>query len=99
MTPVLCRFGADGGTLTLALLPSQRPVCIEGRDYHVVIIPTAPVPFGGALLCVPAECVSPAGCTIDGLISIYMSMGVSAPDYLGSGRTNKAQSNNGDYDA
>lgn len=83
MTPVLCSFGGEGGTATLALLPSPKPVRIGGYDYHVVIVPTAPVPFGGALLCVPVDCVKPAGCSFDGMVNIFMSMGASAPDYLG----------------
>lgn len=85
MTPVLCRFGGEGGTIALALMPSPERIRIDGRDYHTVIIPTAPVPFGGALLYVPAEWVKPAGCSVRELVSIYMSMGVSAADHL-SGR-------------
>jgi uncharacterized membrane protein len=84
MTPVLCSFGGEGGTAALALMPNPKPVRINGRDYQVVIIPTAPVPFGGALLLVPANCVKPAGCNIEGLINIFMSMGASAPNYLGA---------------
>lgn len=83
MTPVLCTFGGEGGVATLALMPSPRVVRIGGHDYHVVILPTAPVPFGGALLCVPVGCVRPAGCSFDGLVNVFMSMGASAPDYLG----------------
>ncbi|MCO6459115.1 MAG: DUF502 domain-containing protein [Pirellulaceae bacterium] len=84
MTPVLCTFGADGGAATLGLLPSPRPIRIGDRDYYVVLIPTAPVPFGGALLCLPVEHVRPAGCSFDGMVNVFMSMGVSAPDHLGS---------------
>ena len=82
MTPVLCRFGGAGGTAALALMPSPERIRIDGYDYHTVIIPTAPVPFGGALLYVPAEWVIPAGCSVRGLISVYMSMGVSSADHL-----------------
>lgn len=82
MTPVLCYFGGEGGTAVLGLMPTPRPLQINGREYHMVIIPTAPVPVGGALLCVPVEQVRPAGCSFDGVVSIFMSMGASAPDYL-----------------
>lgn len=82
MTPVLCRFGGAGGTAALALMPSPELIRIDGRDYHTVIIPTAPVPFGGALLYVPAEWVKPAGCSVRGLVSVYMSMGVSSAEHM-----------------
>jgi uncharacterized membrane protein len=82
MTPVLCQFGGAGGTLALALMPSAERIHIDGSDYYTVIIPTAPVPFGGALLYVPVECVKPAACSVRGLISIYMSMGVSSAEHL-----------------
>jgi len=82
MTPVLCRFGGAGQTAALALMPTPERIRIDGRDYHTVIIPTAPVPFGGALLYVPAEWVKPAGCSVRALVSVYMSMGVSSPDHL-----------------
>ncbi len=94
MTPVLCSFGGDGGTAALALMPSPRTFRINGHDYHMVIIPTAPVPFGGALLCVPADCVKPAGCSFDGLVNIFMSMGASAPDYLGTQTIAETRSEN-----
>jgi uncharacterized membrane protein len=82
MTPVLCQFGGAGGTATLGLMPSPERIRIDGHDYYTVIIPTAPVPFGGALLYVPVEWVKPAGCSVRGLISVYMSMGVSSADHL-----------------
>ena len=94
MTPVLCFFGGDGGTATLALMPSPRPVRLNGQDYHMVMIPTAPVPFGGALLCVPADCVKPAGCSFDGVVNVFMSMGASAPEVLGTSSDIEAESEN-----
>lgn len=83
MTPVLCRFGEEGGTAFPALMPTSEPLRINGRDYHTVMIPTAPVPFGGAILCVPVEWITRLDCGVDGLFNIYMSMGVTAPEYLG----------------
>jgi len=79
MTPVLCRFGGAGGAAALALMASPDRIRIDERDYHVVIVPTAPVPFGGALLYVPAEWVQPADVSVGTLISVYMSMGASSP--------------------
>ena len=78
MSAVFCTFGRDGGAGVLALMPSPEKICINGHDYHVVLIPTAPVPFGGGLVFMPAESVTAADISVDGLMSIYVSMGVTA---------------------
>lgn len=78
MRPVWCFFGGDGAAV-LALAPSAQPVAIEGRDYFAVLVPTAPVPFGGALIYVPAEWVRPANIGVDKLTAIYVSMGITSP--------------------
>jgi uncharacterized membrane protein len=65
MKAVFCFFGEKSGAGILALLVSSEAFCINGRNYHIVIVPTAPVPVGG-----------------EGLMSIYVSMGVSAPQFL-----------------
>jgi uncharacterized membrane protein len=83
MTPVLCYFGDNSAAWTPALMPTQDLVRVDGNEYRVVLIPTAPVPFGGALLCVKAEWVKPANCGFEELVGIYMSMGVTAPRCLG----------------
>lgn len=82
MSPVLCHFGGEGGTAVLALMPTQERIHLHGYEYHAVLIPTAPVPFGGALLYVPADWVKPVDFAVDGLFNVYMSMGVTSPDYL-----------------
>ena len=82
MSVVFCIFGKEHGTGVLALMPSPQRFRINGRDYHVVIIPTAPVPVGGALLFVPVDSVEPADMSVDGLMSIYMSMGATVPQFL-----------------
>jgi len=84
MVPVLCNFGNDSSITIPALMPTPDLVRVGGCEYHVVIIPSAPVPFGGALVCVRADWVKPADCSFDELITIYMSMGSSAPGCLGS---------------
>lgn len=85
MTPVMCYFGESLDAGVPALMPTPELVHINGKDYHIVIIPTAPVPFGGALVCVRAEWVRPAGCGFEELVGVYMSMGVTAPRSLGQG--------------
>ncbi len=82
MSVVFCVFGSEGGSGVLALMPSPERFLIEGHDYHVVIIPTAPVPFGGGLLFVPAESVHATAMSVDGLMSIYVSMGVTTPQFM-----------------
>ena len=82
MKPVFCFFGEPKGTGVLALLVSAQRYCINGRDYHIVIVPTAPVPVGGGLLFVPADRVEPADVSMEGAVSIYVSMGVTAPQFL-----------------
>ncbi len=79
MTPVLVQFGGKDGTSFPAFLPTSESVNIQGNEYQVIMIPTAPVPFGGALMCVPKNSVTKLDCGIDGLFNIYMSMGTTAP--------------------
>jgi uncharacterized membrane protein len=82
MSVVFCTFGASGGCGLLALLVSPERYAINGREYQIVIVPTAPVPVGGGLLFVPVECVTPADMPVDGLMSIYVSMGITAPEFV-----------------
>jgi uncharacterized membrane protein len=77
MRPVWCFFGGDNGAAVLALLPSPETVTLNGESYHVVLVPSAPVPVGGALVYVPVKWVKPADIGIDGLMSIYVAMGVA----------------------
>jgi uncharacterized membrane protein len=79
MSPVWCFFGGDG-TAVLALLPNPQPIEIDGRAYHAILVPTAPVPVGGGLLYVPVEWVKPAEMGMDRFTSIYVSMGITPPN-------------------
>jgi uncharacterized membrane protein len=81
MSPVWCFFGGEGAAV-LALAPSPQPVEIGSRPYLAVLVPTAPVPFGGALIYVPAEWVRPAEIGVDKLTAIYVSMGITPPPGL-----------------
>ncbi len=87
MTPVLCYFGEGLGVSTPALMPTPDLVYVAEQPYHVVMVPTAPVPFGGALFLVRAEWVKPANVTFDELVGIYMSMGLSAPGCFQQGES------------
>ena len=79
MTPVWCFFGGEPGAAVLALLPSPRPVLIGAKEYLGVLVPSAPIPLGGALVYVPREWVRPAEGGVDDLMSVYVSMGVTPP--------------------
>lgn len=83
MSPVWCHFGGPGGATVLGLLSSPEAVQIGGQPFRAVLIPTAPVPIGGALVYVPDAWVTPAQLGMEALTSIYVSMGVTSSQYLG----------------
>ncbi|MOA55052.1 hypothetical protein D3C78_1787730 [compost metagenome] len=46
-------------------------------------MPTAPIPVGGGLIYVPVEWVRPADMGVEGLTSVYLSMGLTPPHQAG----------------
>lgn len=82
MRPVFCDFGREHGCGVLALLVSPEVFHIEERDYLLVIVPSVPIPMSGGLLFVPTESVRMADISVESLMSIYVSMGVNAPQFL-----------------
>ena len=52
---------------------------IDGRRHVTVLVPSAPVPFSGALLFVPADRVRPANSGVDKLTAICVSLGTTSP--------------------
>lgn len=87
MRPVWCHFGGPGGVSALALLSSPEPILVDGKRCYAVIVPTAPVPIGGGLLFVPVEWIAPAEVGMEAVTSIYVSMGVTAPQFLPTSKT------------
>ena len=79
MCPVWCLFGGPGGIAVLGLMPTREPVDIDGVPHLAVLVPTAPVPIGGGLIYVPADCIRPAAFGVDRFTSVYVSMGVIPP--------------------
>ncbi|MGH6832623.1 MAG: DUF502 domain-containing protein [Methyloceanibacter sp.] len=79
MQPVWCFFGGEGGAAVLGLMPSPEPVVIGEYSYLGLLVPSAPVPFGGALIYVPSEWVKPAEGGVERLMNVYVSMGVTPP--------------------
>ncbi len=82
MRPVWCHFGQGDGVAALGLLSSPQPILVDGRACYAVIIPTAPVPIGGGLLFMPVEWIKPAEIGMEAVTSLYVSMGVTAPQFL-----------------
>ena len=83
MSPVWLHFGGRGhGAAVLGLLSTAEPVSMNGEAYLGVIVPTAPVPVGGALVYVPQAWVEPAQLGMEALTSIYVSMGVTSAQHL-----------------
>jgi uncharacterized membrane protein len=58
---------------------------IGEHSYVPVLIPSAPVPFGGALIYVPSQWIKPAEGGVERLMNVYVSMGVTPPKGLSSG--------------
>ena len=79
MTAVWCFFGCAPGAAVLALLPSSKPIVIGKDEYLGILVPSAPVPVGGALIYVPAGWIKPAEGGVEHLMSVYVSMGVTPP--------------------
>ncbi|MFZ4687620.1 MAG: DUF502 domain-containing protein [Polymorphobacter sp.] len=79
MAPVSVRFGDD--TEVLALLAAPQLFDIGDGPRHLVLLPTAPVPVGGALVFVAADRVRRVpGIGVDDLAKFYVSMGtISLP--------------------
>jgi uncharacterized membrane protein len=79
MQPVWCFFGGEGGAAVLGLMPSPEPVVIGEHSYLGLLVPSAPVPFGGALIYVPSAWIKPAEGGVERLMNVYVSMGVTPP--------------------
>jgi uncharacterized membrane protein len=82
MSPVWCFFGGEKGAAVFALLPSPLSVMICEEKYLGLLVPTAPVPFGGALIYLPATWIKPAEGGVEHLVNVYLSMGVTPPKSL-----------------
>nr|WP_310525377.1 DUF502 domain-containing protein [Polymorphobacter sp.] len=82
MAVVSVRFGED--TEVLSLLASPQVFDIGDGPRHLVLLPTAPVPVGGALLFVDVSRVRRVpGLGVDDLAKFYVSMGTIAPAGMG----------------
>jgi uncharacterized membrane protein len=81
MAVVRVEFG--GGIETIALLASNETLDVGGGPARLVLVTTAPVPIGGALLLVPADKVHPIpDMKFDDVMKLYLTMGMSPPANL-----------------
>jgi len=81
MSVVAVRFG-DGADF-LCLLVSPQVFAVAGQERQLVLIPTAPVPMGGAMLFVPPASVRPVpDLGIEDFMKFYVSMGTALPPAL-----------------
>ena len=85
MRPVWLHFGGVGGSAVLGLLSTPEPIRIGEIEYMAVLIPTSPVPVGGGLIYAPRDWITPAEVGVEGLTSIYVSMGITSQQHLGAG--------------
>ena len=82
MAVVSVRFGE--ATEVLGLLATPQVFDLGDGPRHLVLLPTAPVPVGGALLFIAIDCVRRVpGLGVDDLAKFYVSMGTVAPTGLG----------------
>lgn len=81
MTVARITFG--GGVETIGFIASPHIFDIGGGPARLVLIPTAPVPVGGALLLVSEDKVHPIpDMKFDEVAKLYLTMGMSAPPQL-----------------
>jgi uncharacterized membrane protein len=82
MSVVYCVFGKENGTGIPSILPFPKHCTINGRDYCIVYISTSPIPITGGLLFAPMESVQLVDMSVESLMSVYLSMGVTVPQFL-----------------
>lgn len=82
----VCRITFGGGIETIGFLASPDTFDVGGGPAKLVMVPTAPVPVGGALILVPVDKVEAIpSMKVDDLARLYFTMGVSTPPQLKAG--------------
>ncbi len=82
MSVVFCDFGQEHGAGFLCLLANSEVFYFDNRAYHIVYMPTSPIPMTGGILFVPADSIRPVQMSVEKLMEIYFSLGVLAPQAL-----------------
>jgi uncharacterized membrane protein len=79
----VCRVIFGGGIETIAFLASPHIFDVGGGPARLVLIPTAPVPVGGALLLVACDKVEHIpDMKFEDLAKLYLTMGMTPPAWL-----------------
>jgi uncharacterized membrane protein len=79
----VARVCFGGGVETVAFLASPETFDLGGGPCKLVLIPTAPVPIGGALLLIPvAQVQTIPDMKFEDLAKLYLTMGMHAPDAM-----------------
>jgi uncharacterized membrane protein len=79
MSVVFCSFGQEQGAGFLCLLATSEVFRFDNRDYHIVYMPTSPLPMTGGIIFVPQDSIRPVPISVDKLMEIYFSMGILSP--------------------
>ena len=85
MSVVFCSFGQEHGGGFVCLLSSPEVYCMAGRNYHLLYLPTSPLPMTGGLIFVPAETVQKVDMSVEELMRLYLSMGILSPQVMPPG--------------
>jgi len=79
----VCRVMFGGGVEAVAFLASPDTFDLGSGPCKLVLIPTAPVPIGGALLLFPVDKVQTiSSMKFDDLAKLYLTMGMTPPPQM-----------------
>ncbi len=79
----VCRVEFGAGVETIAFVASSEIFDVGGGPSRLVLIPTAPVPIGGALLLVAVDKVHMLpDMKFDDIAKLYLTMGMTPPPQL-----------------
>ena len=85
MSVVFCDFGQEHGAGLLCLLATPEVFTFGGQSYHVVYMPTSPIPMTGGIVFVPAKSLHPVRMSVEKLMEIYLSLGILTPQAVPPG--------------
>ncbi len=76
MNVVYCAFGGDKGAGFLGLRVSDELYQFNGQACQIVYVPTSPLPMSGCIVFAAVDSVHRVNMSMDGLMKIYLSIGV-----------------------
>jgi uncharacterized membrane protein len=74
-----------GSVRVLGMLASPEPVHLGGSDFHIVFLPSTPIPASGQNILVPVADVEDAGISVEEMTKILVSLGSLGPGILNKG--------------